>query len=221
MFRAGPGVSSARVPRFPTPATAAGRERYLTLRANPQGDRRRRPDLTPLPPPRVHASRWDPSCRRSPDPPWGRPSTADNLGHLRNPPRGQPLLVESMFAIGLRPTTTTLANAAAERPGAFGVRSALLKDNKFLQRFSWVVQGRRAARRPSGRRPSRFPCLRVPRTERALSKLAPAAASNPLHRYQTEGDAHEATRSGRARPGGPGPQDPRTSRPGEQPGLTF
>ena len=88
-------------------------------------------------------------------------------------PRGQPLLVESMFAIGLRPPTTTLANAAAERPGALSVRSALLKTNKFLQRFSWVVQGRRAARRPSGRRPSRFPRPRVPRTEHALTDLEP------------------------------------------------
>ena len=38
---------------------------------------------------------------------------------------------------------------------------------------SWVVQGRRAAHRPSSRRPSRFFRLRVPRTEHALSNLEP------------------------------------------------
>ena len=39
--------------------------------------------------------------------------------------------------------------------------------------FLWVVQGRRAPRRPSTRRPSRFFRLRVPRTEHALSNLEP------------------------------------------------
>ena len=41
------------------------------------------------------------------------------------------------------------------------------------------VQGRRAPRGPLTRRPSRFPRPRVPRTEHALTNLAPAAASNP------------------------------------------
>ena len=40
-------------------------------------------------------------------------------------------------------------------------------------------QGRRAARRPSGRRPSRFPRLRVPRTERTSTQVAQPAAGNP------------------------------------------
>ena len=45
--------------------------------------------------------------------------------------------------------------------------------------FSWVVQGRRAPRRPSSRRPSRFPRPRVPLLERALSNLAQPAAGEP------------------------------------------
>ena len=49
----------------------------------------------------------------------------------------------------------------------------------------------------------------------------PRGCGQPLHQCQTHGDAYEATRSGRARPGGSGPHDPRTSRPGYSPGLTF
>ena len=40
-------------------------------------------------------------------------------------------------------------------------------------------QGRRAARRPSGRRPSRFPRPRVPRTERTSTQVAQGAAGKP------------------------------------------
>ena len=90
-----------------------------------------------------------------------------------------------------------------------------------LRMFSWMVQGRRAARRPPSRRPSRFPRPRVPRTERTLTQVAQGAAGNPSTNARSTGDAYEATRPGRARPGGPGPHDPRTSKPGEQPGLTF
>ena len=71
--------------------------------------------------------------------------------------------------------------------------------------FSWVVQSRRAPPRPSTRRLSRFPRLRVPRTERTLTDLEPIwpqRLRQALHQYQTHGDVHEATRAGIARPGG-------------------
>ena len=63
-------------------------------------------------------------------------------------------------------------------------------------------QGRRAARRPSGRRPSRFPRPRVPLRGAHINPCGPTGCRQALHQCQTEGDAHEATRSGIARPGG-------------------
>ena len=63
-------------------------------------------------------------------------------------------------------------------------------------------QGRRAARRPSSRRPSRFPRPRVPLRGARINPCGPTGCRQALHRYQTQGDAHEATRSGIARPGG-------------------
>ena len=62
-----------------------------------------------------------------------------------------------MFAIGLRPTTTTLANATAERPGAFSVRAVLLKTTNFSRGFrGWFRAGaQRAARQAVG--PAVFP----------------------------------------------------------------
>ena len=93
VFRAGlraPG--NARGSRFP-PRNRCGRERYPTLR-RPQPTPRvtsaaSGPDTTTAAPPPMSAPAGETqSCRRLPDPPWGRPSTADNLGHLRNPPPG-------------------------------------------------------------------------------------------------------------------------------------
>ena len=97
-------------------------------------------------------------------------------------------------------------------------------------------QGRRAARRPSGRRPSRFPRPRVPLRGAHINPCGPTGCRQSLHQCQTQGDAYEATRSGIARPGGrrkslcrerprpgfeapgaglpydgPSPQDPRTT----------
>ena len=68
-------------------------------------------------------------------------------------------------------------------------------------------QGRRAARRPSGRRPSRFPRPRVPLRGAHINPCGPTGCRQALHQYQTQGDAHEATRSGIAR-----------CRPTEEPG---
>ena len=66
--------------------------------------------------------------------------------------------------------------------------------------FLWGVQGRRAARRPSSRRPSRFPRLRVPLRGAHINPCGPTGCRQALHQCQTQGDAHEATRSGIARP---------------------
>ena len=63
-------------------------------------------------------------------------------------------------------------------------------------------QGRRAARRPSSRRPSRFPRPRVPLRGARINPCGPTGGQQALHQCQTQGDAHEATRSGIARPGG-------------------
>ena len=63
-------------------------------------------------------------------------------------------------------------------------------------------QGRRAARRPSSRRPSRFPRPRVPLRGAHINPCGPSGGQQALHQYQTQGDAHEATRSGIARPDG-------------------
>ena len=84
----------------------------------------------------------------------------------------------------------------------------------------WFRAGaQRAGRQAAG--PAVSPRPRVPRTERALSNLAPAAASNPftnarpteMPMKQSDPEEHGA--------GGPGPHDPRTSGPGCSPGLTF
>ena len=117
MFRAGP---ERRQPRatLPTPATAPG------------------PDTTTATPPPLSAPASETHrpgvCQTrhevGPAPPITSATTAIHPG-------GQALMVESMFAIGLRSTTTTLANAAAERPGAFSVRSALLKTTNFSRGF--------------------------------------------------------------------------------------
>ena len=71
-----------------------------------------------------------------------------------------------------------------------------------LRKFFCGWQGRRAARRPSGRRPSRFPRPRVPLRGAHINPCGPSGGQQALHQYQTQGDAHEATRSGIARPGG-------------------
>ena len=74
--------------------------------------------------------------------------------------------------------------------------------SRSTESFLWVVQGRRAARRPSGRRPSRFPRPRVPLRGARINPCGPTGCQQALHQCQTQGDAHEATRSGIARPGG-------------------
>ena len=139
MFRAGP---ERRQPRatLPTPATAPG------------------PDTTTDAPPPMSAPAGEThraGVRQTrhevgPAPPITSAPTAIHPG-------GQPLMVESMFAIGLRPTTTTLANAAAEGPGPFGVRSALPKTTNFSRGFcGWFrASAQRAARQAVG--PAVFP----------------------------------------------------------------
>ena len=116
-------------------------------------------------------------------------------------PRGQPLLVESMFAIGLRPTTTTLANATAEKPGPFCVRAALLKTTNFSRGFcGWFRAGAlRAARQAVG--PAVFPASAF-HCRSAINPCGPTGGQQPLHQCQTNGDAYEATGAGRARTAG-------------------
>ena len=102
-------------------------------------------------------------------------------------------------AIGKSSLTVAATNIAdgSEAPNPFDVRLVNVRLNgrplhimrqwrrpspargAALRMFSWVVQGRRAPRRPSSRRPSRFPCLPVPRTEPALSNVAQPAARKP------------------------------------------
>ena len=136
-------------------------------------------------------------------------------------PGGQPLLVESMFAIGLRPTTTTLANATDEGPGAFSVRSALLKPPNFSRGFcGWFrADARRAARQAVG--PAVFPAPafhgRSPHQPRRPKGLPGNPSTNARPTEMPMKQRHPEL----ARPGGPGPQDPRTSRPSYSPGLTF
>ena len=107
-----------------------------------------------------------------PAPPITSAATAIHL-------RGQPLMVESMFAIGLRPPTTTLANATAERPGALCVRSALLKTTNFYRCFLWVVRAgaQRAGRQAVG--PAVFPASAFHCAEHTLTDLAQPAAGKP------------------------------------------
>ena len=85
------------------------------------------------------------------------------------------------------------------------------------------VGGSRPARSAPPVKPSAQPFPPPPRsTDGAhINPGGPTGGRQAVHQCQTNGDAYEAKRSGRARPGGPGPHDPRTSRPGEQPGLTF
>ena len=71
-----------------------------------------------------------------------------------------------------------------------------------LQRFFFGGRGRRAPRRPSSRRPSRFPRPRVPLRGAHINPCGPTGCRQALHQCQTQGDAHEATRSGIARPAG-------------------
>ena len=83
-----------------------------------------------------------------------------------------------------------------------------------LRKFFCGWQGRRAARRPSSRRPSRFPRPRVPLRGARINPCGPSGGQQALHQCQTQGDAHEATRSGIARcwpaeEPGPGAPPPR------------
>ena len=71
-----------------------------------------------------------------------------------------------------------------------------------LRKFFVGGRGRRAPRRPSSRRPSRFPRPRVPLRGAHINPCGPTGCRQALHQYQTQGDAHEATRSGIARPAG-------------------
>ena len=172
------------VSRFPPRNRSPGRRRYPALRrlpANPQGDHRRRLDLTPLPPhlPPCPRRLVGPMCWRLPDQPWGRPSTADNLGHHRNPPLGAAPAGGEHVCHWTAAHHDNVGQRRCRKARGFQHPGGTAQDNKFLQRFSWVVQGRRAARRPSSRRPSRFPRPRVPRTERTSIQVAQGAAGNP------------------------------------------
>ena len=68
----------------------------------------------------------------------------------------------------------------------------------------FFVGGSGPARSAPPVRPSaqRFPRLRVPLRGAHINPCGPTGCRQALHQYQTQGDAHEATRSGIAWPGG-------------------
>ena len=113
---------------------------------------------------------------------------ATNIGDGSEPPG----------PLNIRPNGRLLHSSRSRGNGSGQARL----EEPLYESFFVGGQGRRAARRPSSRRPSRFPRPRVPLRGAHINPCGPTGCRQALHQCQTQGDAHEATRAGIARPAG-------------------
>ena len=204
--------------------------RIATDRLKPDSDpgpTLRAPDCHP--PPLIFASRNGTAAIRM-CPGHRRPLVS---GILRNATGGKSRLTVAATDIG---DGTKALNPFNVRLVIVRLNGRLLHSSSRTRQWRWPSPAPGAALRMvfvGGSRPAR--CAPAVRPSGPAVSPAPAfhgrSAHQPMwpnrrpagrpHNARPTGDAYEAKRSGRARAGDTGPHDPRTSRPGYSPGLTF